>query len=195
MKPAIFLDRDGTLIEHVHYLSKPEDVRIVNGGAQAVQQLREGGFAIIIVTNQSAVGRGMLTEADLAEVHRVMCDQLANEGASVDGIYYCTHVPTIKDQSVIEHPDRKPAPGMLIRAAQESNLDLSRSWMVGDSRSDVLAGHNAGCLGSILVRTGYGKQTEQKHPELRPVVDDLPAAANLILKQHLESPSHGSTPS
>ena len=151
--PAVFLDRDGTLIEHVHYLSDPAAVRLLPGAAEALKKLRRAGFAVVLVTNQSAIGRGMLTEDRLDEIHTEMRRQLAACGATIDGIYYCPVVPTSDDRSVVEHPDRKPGPGMLLRAAVDLKLDLAASWMVGDLISDVFAGLNAGCR-SILLESG-----------------------------------------
>ena len=107
----------------------------------------------MLVTNQSAIGRGMLTEERLEEIHDEMNRQLAAAGAALDAIYYCPAAPAGDDRTVVECPDRKPGPGMLLRAAGELGLDLAASWMVGDMISDVLAGLNAGCR-SILVQTG-----------------------------------------
>ena len=149
-RPAVFLDRDGTVIEHVHYLSDPARVRLLPGAAEALRRLRRAGFARVLVTNQSAIGRGMLTEDRLEEIHAELERQLAASGATLDGIYYCPDAPSGDDRTVVEHSDRKPGPGMLLRAADELGLDLDASWMVGDMISDVLAGHNAGCR-SILV--------------------------------------------
>lgn len=160
MRPAVFLDRDGTIIEQVHHLVDPADVRVLPGAARAISQFQALGYACVIVTNQSVIGRGMLTEAGLDRVHEVMNRQLAAEGAAVDAIYFCPVAPVAEDRSTIDHPDRKPGPGMLIRAARELNLDLRRSWMVGDMTSDMLAGRNAGVRGTILVKTGYGASTE-----------------------------------
>ena len=152
-RPAVFLDRDGTLIEHVHYLSDPALVRLLPGAAEALKRLRRAGFARVLVTNQSAIGRGMLTEERLDQIHTEMNRQLAACGATIDAIYYCPDAPAGDDRTVVENPDRKPGPGMLLRAAADLKLDLGASWMVGDLISDVLAGLNAGCR-SILVESG-----------------------------------------
>lgn len=181
MRPAVFLDRDGTLIEHVHYLTDPDDVRLVEGGADAVRRLQERGYACVVVTNQSAVGRGMLDLEGLERVHAVMQAQLAEHGVELDGLYFCTVKPEVTDPMVVEHPDRKPGPGMLERAARELELDLASSWMVGDSISDLLAGVNGGCVGSILVLTGTGERVDRTHAAVQHVVADLAAAADLIL--------------
>lgn len=182
MKPAAFLDRDGTLIELVHHLTDPAEVRLIPGAAAAVRRLRDAGFAVVVVTNQSVIGRGKLTEAGLARVHAEMDRQLAAEGAAVDGLYFCPEAPAGKDPTVIEHPDRKPGPGMLLRAAAEMGLDLSGSWMVGDAVSDLLAGRNAGCR-TVLVRTGYGARYAHSNDLLDHESTDLAEAAELILNQ------------
>jgi histidinol-phosphate phosphatase family protein len=183
-KPAVFLDRDGTVIEHVHYLGNPADVRLVPGAAGAIQRLREAGFVCVVVTNQSAVGRGMISLEQVGLVHSEMIRQLAEQGTAVDAIEFCPLAPSGDDRTVIDHPDRKPGPGMLFRAAESLGLDLDASWMVGDLISDVLAGINAGCKGSILLRSGQVKHRELGDPGPWPeyhVADDITAAAELIL--------------
>lgn len=181
MRPGVFLDRDGTLIEQVHHLVDPSDVRLIAGAAAAVTRLRAAGYACVVVTNQSVIGRGMLDEAGLLRVHAEMDRQLAAERCAIDANYHCPLAPAGDDPTVIEHPDRKPGPGMLQRAARELGLDLSRSWMVGDMISDLLAGRNAGCKGSILVRTGHGQRTAAAGVEVAFTADDLTAAAHYIL--------------
>jgi D,D-heptose 1,7-bisphosphate phosphatase len=183
-RPAVFLDRDGTLIEQVHYLSDPGLVRLLPGAGETLRRLREAGFATVLVTNQSAIGRGLLTESRLHLIHDEMNRQLAAEETAIDAIYFCPEAPTAADRTVIEHGDRKPGPGMLLRAAAEMGLDLGASWMVGDMISDVLAGINAGCRGSILVRTGKGLSRGEEALGLESqyqVADDLLAAVGLIL--------------
>ena len=153
-RPAIFLDRDGTLIEDCEYLADPARVRVLDGVAQGLRHLRAAGFACVIVTNQSGIGRGMLTEADYQRVHDAMIAHLGAEGADIDAAYFCPVAPRSADPLADEHPDRKPNPGMLLRAAAELDLDLSRSWMIGDAVRDLVAGVRAGCRGGILVTTG-----------------------------------------
>ena len=181
-RPAVFFDRDGTLIESVHYLSHPDQVRILPGAATAVARLRRAGYVCVVVTNQSAVGRGMITEKELSKIHQVMCEQFAQQEAVFDGIYHCSVVPTKPDRTIVENIHRKPGPGMLQQAARELRLDLSRSWMVGDMISDALAGENARCRGSILVSTGKGRENEQESLASRfHQVPDLLTAAQLVL--------------
>jgi D,D-heptose 1,7-bisphosphate phosphatase len=180
-KPAVFLDRDGTLLEHVHYLSDPRAVRLLPGAAEALKKLRRAGFAVVLVTNQSAIGRGMLTEDRLGQIHAEMQRQLAAFGATIDAIYYCPVAPAGDDRSVVEHPDRKPGPGMLLRAAVDLKLDLAASWMVGDLISDVFAGLNAGCR-SILLQSGQSLPEDLNALEGRALIlPDLAAAASAIL--------------
>lgn len=185
MTPAVFLDRDGTVIEEVHYIADPRTVRILPNAAEAIRRLRAAGMPCIFVSNQSAVGRGMVTAEQVQAVQREVERQLAAAGAGVDAFYYCPAAPRSTDRSTIDHPDRKPGPGMLLRAATEHSLDLPRSWMVGDMLSDLLAGRNAGCRGAILVRTGHGRRTETE-PGVAPdfVAEDLLAAAWHILRTH-----------
>lgn len=176
---AAFLDRDGTIIELVHHLTDPGDVRLIEGAGAAIKRLRAAGWKVIVITNQSVIGRGKLTEAGLAEVHAVMDAQLAEAETAVDGLYFCPLAPSQKDQRVIEDPMRKPGPGMLLEAARDHDIDLSQSWMVGDSLSDVLAGKNAGCH-SLVVRTGYGdKVTTDFDAEAATLAE----AADIILSE------------
>ena len=186
MRPAVFLDRDGTIIEERHYLCDPAGVRLLPGAAEAIIALRERGFACVIVSNQSGIGRGLFTVEQLELVQAELARRLEAAGAALDGWYYCPEAPRGEDRSAIEHPDRKPGPGMLLRAAAELGLDLSRSWMVGDMLSDLLAGRNAGCRGSILVRTGYGSRLESPGDAADHVAADLREAAAWILDRQRE---------
>ncbi len=160
MKPAVFLDRDGTVIEQVHHLRRAEDVALISGAAEAIRELREAGFLCVIVTNQSVIGREMLDVPGLERIHQTMVFQLEAAGSGLDGIYYCPQVPKTRDQTLVEHPDRKPGPGMLLQAARDWGIQLQESWMIGDSLSDLWAGRNAGCRESLLVLSGYGEKTQ-----------------------------------
>jgi D-glycero-D-manno-heptose 1,7-bisphosphate phosphatase len=188
LKPAVFLDRDGTLIEHVHYLADPGQVRLLPEAAQAIQLLRQHGFACVVISNQSAVGRGLLSLERLGEIHQEMLRQLAKLGAALDGLYFCPVAPSSSDRSSVDHPDRKPGPGMLLRAARELRLDLANSWMVGDLLSDMLAGKNAGCRATILVRTGQYEPELESDPSVKFVEDNLLAAARRIVCSRSTSP-------
>jgi D-glycero-D-manno-heptose 1,7-bisphosphate phosphatase len=183
VKPAVFLDRDGTVIEEVHYIADPAHVRVLPGAADAIRSLHAAGYACVLITNQSAVGRGIAPPESIGLVQHEVERQLTAAGASIDGFYFCTEPPQSSDRATIDHPDRKPGPGMLLRAARELDLDLGRSWMVGDMLSDLLAGRNAGCRAVILVRTGHGARSEpEAGPSADHVADDLAAAAGHILR-------------
>ena len=185
-RPAVFLDRDGTLNVDRSYLTKPEQLQLLPNIGIALQQLRSAGFALVVVTNQSGIGRGWMTEVELQSVHDEMTQQLSQLGVFLDGVYHCPAAPLSTDPLVSDHPERKPAPGMLLRAAQELHLDLQRSWMIGDALRDIMAGQNAGCRGCIWVRTGQPLD-EARRAVARPFhsADDLLAAARHILQHDL----------
>ena len=186
MTPAVFLDRDGTLLEEANYLDRLERLVFFPYSVDAVRLLNRGGYAVVIVTNQSGVGRGMYGEDFVHETHDVIAARLRAGGARVDGFYYCPHhpdatVPTYRKACEC----RKPAPGMLLRAAADLNLDLSRSFAVGDKWTDVAVGQTTGVPG-ILVRTGYGRASESSPvPGLQAaaVVDNLVGAVAWILRE------------
>ncbi|NNM33188.1 MAG: HAD family hydrolase [Gemmatimonadetes bacterium] len=160
-RPAVFLDRDGTLIEDRHYLSDPAAVRLFDGAAEAVRRLKEAGYAVVLVTNQSGIGRGYFTEKDYRAVHRELCHQLASQGADLDGAYHCPDAPGVAGEGTT---CRKPSPVLYRRAEGELGLDLRRSWFVGDKVSDVEAAELLGGRG-VLVRTGYGREESSKAPQ------------------------------
>jgi histidinol-phosphate phosphatase family protein len=142
---AVFLDRDGTIARDVPYCSRPEDFELLPGAAEGIKLLNEHGFKVVIVTNQSGIARGYFTEKMLAEIHDKMITQLAEHGAHVDAIYYCPH-----------HPDsncdcRKPKPKMVLQAARDLDIDLSQSYVVGDSEMDVELARQADCKAGIRV--------------------------------------------
>lgn len=200
MKPAVFLDRDGTIVRDVHHLADAARLELLPGAAEAIARLSDAGLACVVVSNQSAIGRGLLTHEGLAVIHEAFCRMLAGRGASIDGWYYCPAAPSTADRLTIDHPDRKPAPGMLLRAARELGLDVGASYMVGDMVSDVLAGRNAGCRASLLVRTGQGGDDPDARRAATAVCDDLAEAARWILADvavaqgHTLVPGHGAGP-
>jgi D-glycero-D-manno-heptose 1,7-bisphosphate phosphatase len=160
LRPALLLDRDGVLNEEVRYLHRPEDVVLIPGAAEAVAQVNRLGFPVVVVTNQAGIGRGLYAEADYRAVEARLAELLAARGAHLDASYFCPHHPEHGLGAFrVACECRKPRPGMLLRAARELGLDLSRSVLVGDKRSDLEAGRAAGCR-TILVRTGYGVETE-----------------------------------
>jgi D-glycero-D-manno-heptose 1,7-bisphosphate phosphatase len=177
MKRAVFLDRDGTIIQEKEYLSRPEDVRILPGAAEALQRLRNASFALFIVSNQSGVGRGYFTLADVERVHRRMIELLS--GVQFEKIYVAPETPQAPSHG------RKPSPQFLFEGRDEFGIELPRSYMVGDKLIDLECGWNAGVRKSILVRTGYGAGTERDQPAVVQrawVVNDLMEATQMILK-------------
>lgn len=182
--PAVFLDRDGTVTKHVGYVTEPGQIELIDGVGESIRALREAGFACILITNQSAIGRGMLTVEKLEQIHDALQAKLKSLETQLDAIYFAPQMPLGTDETIVEYRDRKPGPGMLIRAAADLQLDLSRSWMVGDRQSDVLAGINANCR-SILVANGYtyGQHLEcQSHDY--PIMTSVSEAAEYILRVH-----------
>ena len=182
--PVVFLDRDGTINRDEGYIDRPERLKLFPGAAAAIGRLNRAGMRVIVVTNQSGVGRGYYTIETLEEIHRRMVALLKEAGARLDGVYFCPHAPERRPCRC-----RKPEPGMLLRAIQDASpsdpIDPSRAYVVGDKEIDLLLG-KAGGGRSILVRTGYGKETEGKLAELGlesvPVVNDLSDAVDLILE-------------
>lgn len=181
MTGAIFLDRDGVLIENrPDYVKAWEEVEIFSHTFEAMRKLAQTGRKIVMVTNQSAVGRGIITASFVDEIHRRLIAEVEANGGRIDAVYFCPHHP----QATCEC--RKPLPGMLRQAAQEWNLDLAASFMVGDAVSDIETAHAVGTQG-ILVRTGRGEEqvaglTVHAHWNT-PVVADLNEAADYIVGQ------------
>ncbi len=154
---AVFLDRDGTIIEDAGYLGDPEKVRLFPDAAEAIRRLNQSGCSVVLVSNQSGVARGLFTDKEPARVHARVESLLAAKGARLDGAYYCPYLdgPDAKVAAFRRDSElRKPKPGMLLQAAKERELDLTRSWMIGDSPADVEAGSRAGCRTILLERNG-----------------------------------------
>lgn len=176
MSRAVFLDRDGTLIEEKEYLHRPEEVAIFPGVGPALRRLQDAGFKLFIVTNQSGVGRGYFPLEDVHRVHEHLCRELAKDNVRIEKFYIAP-----------EHPDapsrgRKPSPQFLFDARDEFGIDLAQSNMIGDKLIDLECGWNAGVKASLLVRTGYGAEVEKRGgTDKAVVVDNLPAAAKWIL--------------
>jgi D-glycero-D-manno-heptose 1,7-bisphosphate phosphatase len=169
--PAVFLDRDGTLMRDVDYCGDPKDVHVFKGVSEALRRLKEGGYKLIVITNQSGIGRGYFNEGQYRAVEREVARQVGND--LIDATYYCPHLPSDKCSC------RKPSATMVVRAARDHGLDPAQSFFIGDKQSDMECGRNAG-VKTILVRTGYGKETDPGTADF--VVEDLTEAANLILK-------------
>lgn len=180
-RPAVFLDRDGTINREVDYLARPEDFELLPGVGPALRALQDAGFVLAVVTNQSGIARGLLDEDTLGEIHGVMARELDAFGVTIDWIGYCPHHPTAGQGYFRARSSlRKPAPGMLLEATARLGLDPERSWCIGDSLRDLEAAAAIGTPG-ILVRTGKGAAQEPDAPAGTRVVDDLAAAAQLIL--------------
>ena len=183
---AVFLDRDGTLIDDVGYLDRVERVALYPWSIDAVRVLNRAGFRVVVVSNQSGVARGFFTEAVVDEVHRHIGSLLADGGARVDGYYYCPHHPDGTVESYKQRCEcRKPGRGLVDRAVGELGLDPARSFVVGDRWLDVELARVVGAQG-VLVRTGYGLTEEARpRPDLTAdaIVDNLIAAASWILRQ------------
>jgi D-glycero-D-manno-heptose 1,7-bisphosphate phosphatase len=183
---AVFLDRDGTVNEEVDYLTSPRDLRLIPRSAEAIRRANDLGLKVIIVTNQSGVARGLLTEAELLSVHRSLTGLLADEGARVDGIYYCPHHPSEGTDEYRKECDcRKPKTGMIERAMREFRIDPTRSYVIGDRTVDVEMAKNAGAR-AILVLTGYGRNElvlcERDGIPLDFVAEDLHDAMDFVAR-------------
>jgi D-glycero-D-manno-heptose 1,7-bisphosphate phosphatase len=168
--PAIFLDRDGTLMLDVDYCGDPGRVEVFPGAADALWRLKQAGYKLIIVTNQSGIGRGYFNENDYRAVQREFLGQLGD--GLIDDTYYCPDLPASNSTR------RKPAPGMIFEAQRDHHLDLTRSYFIGDKASDIGCGRNAG-VRTILVQTGYGAREVTCHADW--IVPDLVQAAEKIL--------------
>ncbi|HEY1787751.1 MAG TPA: HAD-IIIA family hydrolase [Verrucomicrobiae bacterium] len=178
MKQAVFLDRDGTMIADVNYLSRPDQIKIFPATRTGLKKLCDRGFLLFIVSNQSGVGRGYFTLADVEIVNQALCNELGRDGIRIKKIYIAPEKP--EDPSY----GRKPSPQFLFDARDEFDLDLSQSFIIGDKLIDLECGWNAGVKKSILVRTGYGAEVERASaPRLANalIVDDLDQAAAVIL--------------
>ena len=190
--PAVFLDRDGTINRETEYLHRPEDFVFLDGVEEALKRLKAAGYLLIVVTNQSGVGRGFYTMAAVEQLHAHLQRELRKCGTAIDAFYCCPHHPAAKLPDFRKDCGcRKGRPGLLLQAAAEHDIDLPRSFMVGDKISDVEAGRAAGCQ-AILVETGYGQAESRnlRDPHVH-VCRDLPAAATWILQQQHASMAGG----
>ena len=179
---AIFIDRDGTLIEEIGHLHRAEDIRIYPEAFEAVRKVNQRGTLAIVITNQSAIARGLLNEEELGHLHRSLQATFQREEARIDAFYYCPHHPEAGTGTYTQECTcRKPQPGMLLRAARELQLELATSYMIGDKLVDVEAGHRAGCQ-AVLIKTGYGEGELQ-------LLDEGQASAPLS-ENSLQRPDH-----
>ena len=179
MERAVFLDRDGVISEEVGYLDDSDRLRLIPQAAGAVKLLNQSGFKTIVITNQSGVALGYFSDDVLGDIHRKMEELLSEQGASLDGIYYCPHHPEGTVETYRRECDcRKPATALLVKAAGEHGIDVASSYLVGDKRSDMECAHRAGATG-ILVLTGYGRD-ELKKVKGVPVAQPAYVAANVL---------------
>jgi D-glycero-D-manno-heptose 1,7-bisphosphate phosphatase len=182
---AVFVDRDGTVIEEIGYQSDPDMVRVIPGVGAALARLNELGIPVVVISNQAGVARGLFTAEDLDIVHERFVELLAAEGAYVDAAYYCPHHPEFD----VECDCRKPKPGLLLKASEDLGIELGRSYMVGDRLIDVQAGKAAGAS-AVFVLTGYGRRELVEHEAditttADRVCDDLAQAVDWILDERL----------
>jgi histidinol-phosphate phosphatase family protein len=183
-KPAIFIDRDGTIIEFVDVLSEPSQVTLLPGAAEAIADLNRRGFLVIALTNQPNIEKGLLTQEDLTAIHDLLQKMLAESGAHLDAIYTCPHKYRLPTDPVTQCQCRKPGIKLIQDAQAEFSIDMASSWFVGDRLRDVQTGINAK-LKTILVPTGGTSQDDEFFPDAKPDyrVADLLAAVKIIAQQ------------
>ena len=188
MKRAVFMDRDGTISEEVGYINHPSRFLIFPYAADAIRLLNESGWLAIVVTNQAGVARGYFSEEMIQAIHEQLKRDLGNAGARLDAIYYCAHHPSVGEPPYRFDCDcRKPKPGLILKAADEFDIDLAQSWMIGDRYSDIELARNAG-VNSALVLSGYGRgewEHQRAEWELQPdlVSEDLLGAVQTITEK------------
>ena len=187
-RPAVFFDRDGTLIADTGYLNNPSQIKLFSKTAGALKSLRKAGFYLFVVTNQSGVARGYFSEAQVKKVHQSLRRMLKVKGAKIDAFFYCPHHPQGKVKSFSKKCDcRKPSPGMVKQALKRYSVDLKKSYVVGDKLDDVLLAKNAKVAAGLLVRTGNGRKSESEFRKLRlknsAIVSNLAQAAQWILSR------------
>ena len=182
MKRAVFLDRDGVIVEDSGYIDDCSRVRILPNAGEAVKLLNESGFEVIVVTNQSGVARGYFTEETVKEINNHIRESLADQGAFIDGMYYCPHHV---DGTLMEYKKdcncRKPNPGMIEQAVHDHNIDLSNSFLIGDKASDIEAGHRAGCKTILLDSHRTTRKYEEVISKSNPVAGNLYEAVEQII--------------
>ena len=189
---AIFLDRDDTLIEDPGYISNPDQVKLLDGVAEALIELGAMGYKLIVVSNQSGVARGIVTEKVLGEIHNRLKQLLAEKGVYLDRIYYCPYHPDGVIPKYRKESDwRKPNPGMLLAAAKELDIDLSQSWVIGNSNRDIEAGLRAGCKTILINHSSHYKQPRpgEPNPDYKSV--NMKETVNIIKKHHRSSHKAG----
>ncbi len=181
---AVFFDRDGTLIHDPGYLNHPDQVQVVDGAAEALKEFQLLGYKTVVATNQSGVARGIVTVEMLERIHDRLRELLAAKGAALDAIYYCPyHADGVVPEYTKDSDWQKPKPGMLVAAAQEMDIDLTRSWMIGDSDRDVEAGRSAGCR-TILISSAHSDPGHRHESKPDFVAVNLREAVNIVKRHH-----------
>ena len=179
---AIFIDRDGTINKYVGFLRDTKQLELLDGVSEAIKNINQSGYLAVVVTNQPVIARGEVSYDGLQEIHNKMETLLGNDGAYLDGIYFCPHHPDSGYEGEIkelkfECECRKPKPGMLLKAAQDLNIDLEQSWMIGDGKNDIQAGKNAGCRTALIGNEDYGQDLS---------VDSLGSFVNKVVGRNME---------
>lgn len=187
---AIFLDRDGTINEEVGYIENLDKFKIIPAAFDAIRLINLSGLKAVVITNQAAIAKGLVTEALVRQTHDHLQAELQQKGAAINAFYYCPHHPTEGSSAYRQNCDcRKPAPGLILRAAHDMDIDLSASYMIGDRYRDMEAAHRAGVKG-VLVKTGYGTDVlanagpDQETPDGKPeyIAEDILEAVRWILR-------------
>ncbi|ARN55743.1 D-glycero-alpha-D-manno-heptose-1,7-bisphosphate 7-phosphatase [Sedimentisphaera salicampi] len=182
---AVFLDRDNTIISDPGYISKPEQVKLIQGAGKALRCMQQLGYKLFVVTNQSGIARGLLTEERLDEIHSRLKSLLMQEGVELEGIYYCPYHPEGElEEYRMESFERKPAPGMILQAAEEHNIALEKSWLIGDRYRDIKAGRAAGCCTILINLPGNEDKKDKSDPPPDYAAVNIKEAANIIMMYH-----------
>jgi D-glycero-D-manno-heptose 1,7-bisphosphate phosphatase len=182
---AIFFDRDNTLIEDPGYINHPDQVKLISGVAESLVELKAMGYKLVVVSNQSGVARGIVTEKTLGEIHKRLKQLLAENGAQLDGIYYCPYHPDgVIPKYRKESEWRKPNPGMLLAAADKMDIELSQSWMIGNSSRDIEAGSRAGCKTILINHSSHYERPKPDQPSPDYKAVNIKEAVNIIKKHY-----------
>jgi D-glycero-D-manno-heptose 1,7-bisphosphate phosphatase len=191
-KPAVFLDRDGTInLDCVEYITTVENFQLLEGVGQALRRLQAAGYLLVVVTNQACLGKGLLNEQGLKKIHDHMEQLLGEEGVNFDGIYFCPEHPEAIVEKYLPHSNRrKPEPGMILEAGEDLSIDLSKSWMIGDSQGDVQAGKSAGCQTILLTESKPSKEQPNQSADTQQAdftAENLLEAAEIVIQQDIGS--------
>jgi D-glycero-D-manno-heptose 1,7-bisphosphate phosphatase len=180
-RPAVFLDRDGAVVKDTGYLCRVDDLALIPGAAKVIAAANQHGTPIVMVTNQSGIGRGYYSWTEFKYVQDALLATLAAQGATIDAVYACAHHPQAEgDLAHPDHPARKPNPGMLLQAASALALDLKSSWLIGDKADDIEAAKRAGIAGALLVATGHGSGERQRAAALASPAFDVRFGGSIV---------------